>query len=194
MPHRIDLIMKVLGFVGSPRLSGNTATLVSQALAGAKANGADVEQIHIPSLDISGCKGCKYCKSHETCKTEDDMQSLYAKIRESDGLIFGTPVYFAQMTGQMKQFVDRLYALIDAEYKPRLSSGKKAAVILTQGDDNVEAFTGIVDTVTFAMGYLQISVSDSIIAGGLDAPKDIEKNISVMDGAYQLGKRLASNS
>ncbi|PWR71445.1 hypothetical protein DK846_11310 [Methanospirillum lacunae] len=45
------------------------------------------------------------------------MQSLYAMIREADVLIFGTPVYFAQMTFQMKQFVDRFYALINAEYK-----------------------------------------------------------------------------
>ena len=185
--------MKVLGFVGSPRSGGNTATLVGQVIAGAKESGASVEVVHIPSLEISGCKGCKYCKSHETCRIDDDMQALYTKIREADVLIFGTPVYFAQMTGQMKQFVDRLYALIDADYKPRLSPGKKAAVILTQGDDNVKAFTGIADTFSFAMSFFQIPVSDPIIAGGLDAPKDIEKNSAAMDGAFQLGKRLASH-
>ncbi|WP_319579963.1 flavodoxin family protein [uncultured Methanospirillum sp.] len=194
MLHTDEILsMKVLGFVGSPRPVGNTATLVSQALAGAKDAGADVEQVHIPSLEITGCKGCKYCKSHETCRIDDDMQTLYAKIREADVLIFGTPVYFAQMTGQMKQFIDRLYALIDAEYKPRIASGKKSAVILTQGDDNVAAFTGIADTFNFAMSYLQVSESDPIIAGGLDAPKDVEKNVSAMDNAYQLGKKLASS-
>lgn len=184
--------MKVVGFVGSPRTSGNTATLVSQALAGAQAGGARVELVHIPSLEISGCRGCKYCKSHETCRIDDDMQELYTKIREADVLIFGTPVYFAQMTGQMKQFVDRFYALIDAEYKPRISSGKKAAVLLTQGDDNLAAFTGIIDTFTFAMSFLQVPVSEPVVAGGLDAPGDIEKNVSAMDKAYQLGKKLAS--
>jgi multimeric flavodoxin WrbA len=186
--------MKVLGFVGSPRLGGNTATLISQALAGAKDAGADIEMIHIPSLDISGCKGCKYCKSHDTCRMDDDMQTLYTKIRGADVLIFGTPVYFSQMTGQMKQFIDRLYALIDAEYKPRITSGKKASVIITQGDDNPVAFTGIIDTFTFAMSFFQIPVSDPIIATSLDGPKDIEKNPSIMDSAYQLGKGLATHS
>ncbi|WP_146201208.1 hypothetical protein [Methanospirillum lacunae] len=61
-------------------------------------------------------------------------------------------------------------------------------MLLTQGDDNLTAFTGIVDTFNLTMSFLQIPVSKPIIAGGLDAPKDVEKNGSVMDRSYQLGK------
>ncbi|HWQ64125.1 MAG TPA: flavodoxin family protein [Methanospirillum sp.] len=166
----------------------NTTTLVSQALGGAKDSGASVELVHVPSLISTDAMDVIYCKSHKTCKIDDDMQSPYANIREDDVLIFGIPFYFAQMTCQMKQFVDRFYALIDAEYQPRLTLGKKAAVLLTQGDDNVAAFTVIVDTFNFAMSFLQIPVFEPIIVVGLDAPRDVEMNGSVMDRAYQLGK------
>lgn len=184
-------VMKVLGFVGSPRAGGNTATLVTQVLAGAKETGADVELIQLPSLNIGGCQGCKFCKSHETCRFDDDMQALYTKIREADRLVFGTPVYFSQMTGQMKLFIDRLYALIDAEYKPRIPAGKKAAVIITQGDDNPESFTAIAGTFGFAMSFLSVDVIAPLIVPGLDAPKDVEKTPSFLNAAFEIGKDLS---
>ena len=184
--------MKIIGFVGSPRVHGNTATLVSQALAGAKEAGADVELVHIPALSISGCKGCKYCKSHDSCQSDDEMQPLYDQIRSADAIIFGTPVYFAQMTGQMKQFVDRFYALIDGEYRPRVKAGKKAAVIITQGDTNPASFTGIIGTFEFAMSYLSIPITEQLIVPGLDGPKDVEKNPSAMNEATRIGRDLVT--
>lgn len=184
--------MKVLGFVGSPRARGNTAALVNRALDGARDAGAEVELVHLPDLSISGCRGCKYCKSHETCRIDDDMQALYLKIQEADRFIFGTPVYFAQMTGQMKLFIDRLYALINADYSPRIPGGKKAAVILTQGDENAQSFSGIVDTFGFAMGFLAVEMQDPVIVPGLDGPKDVESHPSALNQAYTLGKSLTS--
>ncbi len=184
--------MKIIGFVGSPRAHGNTATMVSQALVGAKEAGADVELIHLSGLSINGCKGCKYCKSHDSCRLEDDMQPLYEKIKSADALIFGTPVYFAQMTGQMKQFIDRFYALIDAEYRPKVAAGKKAAVIITQGDVNPASFTGIIGTFEFAMSFLSIPITHHLIIPGLDAPKDVEKNPSALEEATRIGRDLFS--
>lgn len=186
--------MKVLGFVGSPRSGGNTATLVSHALAGAASEGAQTELIHIPSLSISGCQGCKYCKTHDSCRMPDDMQGIYEKIRSADVLIFGTPVYFAQMTGQMKLCIDRLYALITPEYTSRLAIGKKAAVILTQGDENPDAFTSIVETFRFAMGFLGVSMVDPVIVPGLDAPSDAGRNPAAMEKVFQMGKELVSGN
>ncbi len=188
----IPRIMKVVGFVGSPRSGGNTATLVSQALAGAASAGAETELVHIPSLSISGCHGCKYCKTHDSCRIEDDMQKIYEKIRSADGIIFGTPVYFAQMTGQMKLCIDRLYALITPEYTSRLAPGKKAAVIMTQGDENAEAFTSIVETFRFAMDFLGVAMVDPVIVPGLDAPSDAGRNPVAMDKAFLKGKELIS--
>lgn len=189
----LHISMKILGFVGSPRSGGNTATLVSQALQGAQAAGAEIELIHLPSLAISGCTGCKYCKTHDACRIEDDMQPIYEKIRRSDAMIFGTPVYFSQMSGQMKLFIDRLYALIDAQYQPRIGAGKKAAVIITQGDENPASFSGIVGTFEFAMSFLSVPVKRHLIVPGLDAPKDAGKNESAMSDATSIGKELAAS-
>ncbi len=188
------MIMKVLGFVGSPRANGNTAALVSQVLAGAKASGAEVELIQVPDLTISGCRGCKYCKSHETCRINDDMQTLYAKIREADRLVFGTPVYFAQMTGQMKLFIDRLYALIDAEYASRIPAGKVASIVITQGDENPESFTAIAGTFGFAMSFLSVDVVAPLIVPGLDKPNDVEKNPAYLSAAFKMGQDLIISS
>jgi multimeric flavodoxin WrbA len=120
------------------------------------------------------------------------MHQVYKKLEECDGIIFGTPVYFAQMTGQMKLCIDRMYALIDAEYSSRLPPGKKAAVIITQGDENPGAFTSVAGTFSFAMSFLSIPVMDPVIVPGLDLPTDAANNASAMEKAYQLGKSLVS--
>ena len=101
--------MRVIGFVGSPRENGNTAVLVRRILEGATAAGAETDVFYINNLNIKGCQACMYCKSHDTCKQEDDMILLIEEIKRADRIIVGSPIYIGFVSGQTKIFLDRLY-------------------------------------------------------------------------------------
>jgi multimeric flavodoxin WrbA len=83
---------KVIGILGSPLTEGNTALLLDQALKGAGDAGCSVEKIVVANLDFQECQEMMFCKEHETCIIDDDMQEIYPKFRELDGLILATPV------------------------------------------------------------------------------------------------------
>ena len=103
--------MKVLGIVCSPRKGGNTEILVQEALSSARDCGAETELLSVWDKDIRPCDGCLSCEKTGKCHIKDDVQAIYPKILEADGIIWGTPVYFFNATAQAKILIDRSYAL-----------------------------------------------------------------------------------
>ena len=99
--------MKIVAIVGSPRLKGNTSLLVDAALEEAAAQGCAVEKIMLSQYKIEGCRGHDLCGTYDKCKIEDDMPMILDKFSTADGTILATPVYYYNMTAQMKTFVDR---------------------------------------------------------------------------------------
>ncbi|UUX91918.1 flavodoxin family protein [Methanoplanus endosymbiosus] len=183
--------MKVTGFVGSPRKNGNTAALVFKTLEGAEKAGAETELIYLCDYDFKDCQGCMNCKVNDSCRLEDGMQELYGKIRDSDAIVFGTPVYFSHMSGLMKSFIDRMYALIDKEYNSRIDAGMKYAVVMTQGNPDRAAFKDITKTFDFAMHFFKGVNSGWVVAGGLAKPKDVLEHEDILDEAFETGIKLA---
>jgi len=105
--------MRILAFNGSPRKSWNTATLLEKALEGAAARGAETTLIHLYELDYQGCKSCFACKlkggkSHGRCASQDELTPVLAQVLEADALLFGSPLYFWAISGEMKCFLERL--------------------------------------------------------------------------------------
>jgi multimeric flavodoxin WrbA len=105
--------MKVIAFNGSPRKKWNTATLVENALEGAKSQGAETELIHLYDLNYKGCISCFACKtkngkSYGKCAVKDDLAPVFKKVEKADVLIFGSPVYLGDITGEMHSFLERL--------------------------------------------------------------------------------------
>ena len=103
--------MKILGLSCSPRKQGNTMTLLELALKGAKQEGAEVELYSVSGKKIEPCDGCFTCMEKGECHVKDDMQELYDKLVEADGIIFGTPIYCQSMAAQTKIIIDRSVAL-----------------------------------------------------------------------------------
>ncbi|MGL5380589.1 flavodoxin family protein [Clostridium sp.] len=101
--------MKVLGIVGSYRKDGNTDILVKKALEGVASEGIDVEYIFLGDKKIYDCIGCEGCKHTYECVIKDDMYQIYKKLIDSDAIILGSPTYFYNITGIIKNFIDRLY-------------------------------------------------------------------------------------
>ncbi len=118
--------MRILGIVCSPRKGGNTEILVREALEAVKGAGGETELILVADLDISPCDACETCRETGVCVIDDGMQEIYRAMEEADGIIFGTPVYFLNVSAQAKAVMDRTYAFLGA---PKLR-GKIAAALV----------------------------------------------------------------
>jgi multimeric flavodoxin WrbA len=103
--------MKVLALSFSPRPAGNTVQLLETVLGAAAAAGAATELWKLAGKTVQPCDGCNACRRTGACHIQDDMEALYPKLLEADAIIFGTPVYFYNMTGQGKTVIDRTIAL-----------------------------------------------------------------------------------
>jgi len=103
--------MKILGIVCSPRKDGNTETLVREALQAAGEAGSETELILIADKKIAPCDGCNACFKDGVCKIKDDMQMISEQLEKADGIIFGSPIYFYNVTAQAKAVIDRTYPL-----------------------------------------------------------------------------------
>jgi multimeric flavodoxin WrbA len=183
--------MKVIGIVGSPRKNGNTNTLVQQVLEGAAEAGAETRTFMLNDMNFRGCQGCDYCKNHDRCKLEDDLMELFDELALADGVVFGSPIYFGQFTGQMRLFLDRCYSLINADFSPRLPAGKKAVIIGTQGAPDAAAFKGVYDEFRDQISsFMRMDVKDTIIGIGYHAPGEVKDNIELMEKAKNTGFNL----
>jgi multimeric flavodoxin WrbA len=185
--------MKVIGFVGSPRKKGNTATLVNEVLRGVQENGSEYKVYYLNELNIKGCQGCMRCKKPEAvCSVKDDMAPLYDEIKTADAVVIGSPVYMGQMTGQTKLFVDRLYAFLNPDFSHRLGDGKKTVMVYTQAQPDPGIFRSSFNINRQILSMLGFKVHDTIIATGTAKPDDVLKNHEAMEKAYNMGKSIST--
>jgi multimeric flavodoxin WrbA len=112
-----SVIMKVYAINGSPRKNQNTATLLQKALDGVKESVKDKEVetkiINLYDLNFTGCISCFACKrldgkSYGKCAVKDDLYEILNEVSQADGIILGSPIYFLNITGQLKSFLERL--------------------------------------------------------------------------------------
>jgi multimeric flavodoxin WrbA len=102
--------MKVVAFNGSPRTDGNTAILIGHVLRELEAEGISTEVVQVGGEPIRGCTACRACHTSGTqrCINDDDIvNECIAKMVEADGIVLGSPVYFADVTTEMKALIDR---------------------------------------------------------------------------------------
>lgn len=101
--------MKVLLINGSPNAKGCTFTALSEVASSLEKNGIETEIVPIGNKDIRGCIGCRQCKKKGACVFDDLVNELAPKFAECDGLVVGSPVYYASANGTLISFLDRLF-------------------------------------------------------------------------------------
>jgi len=173
--------MKVMGYIASPRKEGNTARIVNSILEGAGEKGAETKAWYSGDLDIKPCRGCLGCAIGNGCVVRDDMQPLYAALKESDTLVLGAPIYMGQMCAQAKIFIDRLFAQITPRFSPRFkeeNTGKKLILVFTQGNPDPLMFREYIDYTKKMFQLLEFVVADvQVITGTRNGPVSDRKDL-----------------
>lgn len=131
--------MEIVCILGSPRKEGNSATLARRFCEKAEGMGAETQYYYLNELDFKGCQGCLSCKTEtDHCVVEDDLKDVLEAVKRADILVLASPVYFGTVTGQAKCYIDRTFSFVKPDFMTnphpsRLSAGKKAVFITTQG-------------------------------------------------------------
>ena len=131
--------MKVMLLNGSPHEKGCTYTALEEVQRELKKCGVDSEILHVGHEDIHGCIGCGYCGREGRCVFDDAVDRIGARLDEFDGYVFGTPVYYAGISGQLKSFMDRLFYA----YKNHMQYKPAAAVVSARRGGCVSTFDDI---------------------------------------------------
>jgi multimeric flavodoxin WrbA len=132
-------MMRASAILGSPRRKGVTTTLATEFMQQLEKKGADTRVYHLNEMAFKGCQGCQGCKARSgLCVLEDDLTPALKSLREADILVFATPVYFWDVSGQFKLFVDRTWSLVKMDYETNphptyIERGKSALLITSQG-------------------------------------------------------------
>jgi multimeric flavodoxin WrbA len=190
---------KVLIVKGSPRENGNSAALADQVAAGARAAGAQVESIYLHGLDIRPCDACDFCQGAAEigCVIEDDMQSLYPKIRAAAAILYASPIYWFTVSAQTKLFMDRCYALgggTDYAAEHGLA-GKRIGLVLTYGGDDPfdSGAVNAIRTFQDVFAYIPAEIVGMVYGYGSEAG-EVRSNQALMAKAYALGEVLGSGA
>ena len=130
--------MKVIAINGSPRKGWNTDTLLKKALDGAASAGAETEMVYLYDLKFRGCVSCLACKLQKEprpnrCVLRDDLTAVLDHVHEADAVILGSPIYFSEITGEARSFLERfLFQYLNYDdYSRPLSPAKKTAWVFT---------------------------------------------------------------
>ena len=147
--------MKVLMINGSPRKGGNTTIALKEMERIFLENGVECETFDIGGRDIRGCIACGRCAELGRCVFDDDVNEAAAIFKEADGLVIGTPVYYASANGTVVSFLDRLF--FSTPFDKRMKVGAAIAVArrggLTATYDELNKYFGISEMPIAASQY-----------------------------------------
>ena len=169
----------------SLRQGSNSDMLADKFVEGAKAAGHDVEKISLTGKNIQFCKGCLACQQLGRCVINDDVNDIMARVLKADVVAWATPIYYYEMSGQMKTLIDRMNAMYPLDYQFR------DIYLLTtaaEGEDHVpqraeQGLMGWIDC------YPKSRLAGHLFAGGVGAPREINGN-DKLQAAYDLGHSI----
>jgi multimeric flavodoxin WrbA len=180
--------MKVVGFNGSPRKDGNTTTLINYLLRELEREGIETELVQLSEKEIHGCISCFKCfeNQDQRCAVEKDAANEYIeKIRGAQGIVFGSPVYFQDVTAEMKALIDRAGFVGLANGRMyRNKVGASLACFRRSGS------THTVDTMNHFFLSNEIIIAGRAVAMGREKG-EVEKDDEGIERVTALGQKMA---
>ena len=177
--------MGIVALMGSPRKNGNTDMLLDEMIRGAEDNGHDVIKHYISDLDVNPCKGCGVCTTGRDCVFKDDGFKVTHQIADAEGLIVSSPIYFGQMTGDLKVVLDKLFGITNNPFIPL--SGKIALIFTHLGPEGYyNQYIELTKIQPFQMN-MHYELVDVLVAGSLG---DVRAQPNKFKEAYEIGKKF----
>ena len=177
---------KVIVISTSLRPGSNSDMLADSFIEGAVAAGNEVEKISLVGKNIQFCKGCLACQKLGRCVINDDVNDIMAQVLKADAVVWATPIYYYEMSGQMKTLIDRMNAMYPLDYQFR-----DIYLLTTAAEDEshvpqrAEAgLTGWIDC------YPKSRLAGTLFCGGVNNARDIEGNAKLQE-AFDLGNSIA---
>ena len=170
----------------SIRNNANSEILAHETERGAKEAGHNVEFVSLKDKEINFCKGCMACQKIGKCVINDDANEITLKMKNADVIVWATPIYYYEMSGQMKTLIDRANSLF--------ATGKNFSevyVITTSADTT----KGVVQTVLNGVkGWIAcfsgVKLCGYLEAGGLEDANEASERKELLEQAYNLGKNI----
>lgn len=176
---------KVLIIGTSLRKNGNSATLANAFSQGAEQGGNVVETISLADKTIGFCKGCLACQKTQKCVIFDDANAIVEKMKTADAIVFATPVYYYEMSGQMKTLLDRANPLFSSDYAFRDIYLLTTAADEEEGTD-ARAINGLEGWIEC---FPKARLAGTVFAGGVNGVGEIEGH-DALKKAYEMGKAV----
>ena len=176
---------KVLIVSASPRLNSNSEALAKAFAKGAEEAGHDTELISLRGKTIHFCQGCFVCQEKLRCVIRDDADVICQKALTADVLVFATPIYYYEMSGQLKTLLDRLNPLFPSDYAFR------DVYLLTAAAEDKEhvpqrAISGLEGWVEC---FERANLAGTVFMGGVTAAGESPTH-PALDLAFRLGKNI----
>lgn len=176
---------KVLVISTSLRKHSNSEMLADSFMEGAGKAGHDAEKISLRDKEIAFCRGCLACQKLLKCAIEDDVNEIAEKMRQADVIAFATPIYYYEMSGQMKTLLDRANSLYASDYAFRDIYFLSSAAEDGEGVDE-RAIHGLEG---WTACFKKCHLAGSVFAGGVDAEGEIKGHPSLKK-AFDMGAAI----
>lgn len=176
---------KVVVLSTSLRTNSNSELLAKSFVDGAKDSGNEVKYISLKNKDIRFCIGCLACQKTGHCVIKDDVADIMNSVLEADVVVWSTPIYYFEMSGQMKTLIDRLNPMYSKDYKFRY-----VYLLATAAEEGDEVFEKVI---TGLNGWIdcfeKTTIKGTILAGGVSDSGAISGNDKLKE-AYDLGSHV----
>ncbi|MEW6378250.1 MAG: flavodoxin family protein [bacterium] len=186
----------IIALCGSPRLGGNTDSLVDVCLQSAQEAGLAGKKFQLNQLRIKPCQECGGCLKTGECVIRDDMQNIYSHLRQAAGIILASPVFFGSLTAQTKALVDRGQCCWVSKYLLKTpffpSESKIPGVFLCVGGMNkYQFFQNAQQIVKIWFTIMNIRYISELFYPGVEHKGEILQHPLAVQQASRLGKYLA---
>lgn len=188
--------MKVVCLHGSPRKQGNSAAVAQQFISSAEALGAQVQSVYLNGLYFRGCQACEACKTKaEHCVLKDDLAPVLDAVAAADVVVMASPVYYGDVSAQLKTFIDRTYCYLKPGYialdhPSRLAKPKELVFILTQGHRDPKWFADILPRYKELFAWTGFAQTHPLRVIDVYRPGDVAEHAEVMAQAAGLARTL----
>jgi len=188
--------MNIVCLLGSPRPGGNSVTLARRFLETAASLGAQTRTFHLNQLAYRGCQACYACKNKlDHCLLDDDLTEVLAAVAEAQVLVTATPVYFGEVSSQLKGFIDRTFSYLKPDYLTnpnpcRLAPGKQWVFIASQGHGDEDVFADIYPRYAYFFKWFGFAATHSIRACGVRQPGEVAARAEVMAQAEAVARQV----